>query len=200
MPLVLSGSTGIVEGNIADSAITSNKIASNTITASDIANGTIPASKLTTGKFIKQMKHVRMDSQMTTSSNGNITALSLTFDSPVTVGNQILVMASGVVVAGTESGNWGAGCDLFLDDSCLTSSQVSTGTGNYIYQGAIDNNSDGGWGTNFGLKGIGVATSTNPTIALKVNRQLDWSWIGLGYTGTGYGKASTNLVAIEFGV
>ena len=199
MPLVLSGSTGIVEGNIADSAITTNKIANGAVVAADIANGAVTAAKLAVGKYIKQMKHVRMDTQMTTSSNGNITALSLTFDSPVTVGNQILIMASGVVVAGDQGANWGAGCDLFLDDTCLTSSQVSSG-GNYIYQGAIDNNSDGGWGTNFGLKGIGVAASTNPTIALKVNRQLDWTWVGVGYTGTNYGKASTNLVAIEFGV
>lgn len=163
-----------------------------------IQNNAITASKLAVGKYIKQMKHVRMDSQMTTTTTGNVIALSLNFDNPVTVGNQILVMSSGVIVAGDAGTNWGAGCDLFLGETCLTSSQ-SVISGNYIYQGAIDNNSDGGWGTNFGLKAIGIASSTNPLVSLRVNRQNNWNWVGLGYTSDSYGKSSTNLVAIEFG-
>lgn len=46
MPLVLSGSTGIVEGNIANSAITTSKIASGAVVAEDIADGAITTSKL----------------------------------------------------------------------------------------------------------------------------------------------------------
>lgn len=38
MPLVLSGSTGIVEANIADSAITTNKIATGAVSAADLAS------------------------------------------------------------------------------------------------------------------------------------------------------------------
>ncbi len=59
MPLVLSGSTGIVEGNIASNAITSSKIASGAISASSIADGSLTPSKLSityapTGQIFEQ--------------------------------------------------------------------------------------------------------------------------------------------------
>jgi hypothetical protein len=46
MPLVLSGSTGIVEANIADSAITVNKIAADAITTDKISSGAVSAADL----------------------------------------------------------------------------------------------------------------------------------------------------------
>jgi len=192
MPITLGDTsiTGLGVGGLPDG----------TINAADLANGAVTPAKTSVGKLIKQMKSAQLNTDFLTSANGNITALSLTFDNAVTVGNQILVMASGSIVAGSAADNWGAGADLFIDSTCITSNQASTGSGNYIWQGAIDNNSDGGWGQGFGMKAIGTAGSTNPTISLRVNRQLDWSWVAVGYTGTTYGKCSTNLVAIEFGV
>ena len=44
MPLVLSGSTGIVEANIADNAITTNKIAGGAVGSSDLAAGAAKAN------------------------------------------------------------------------------------------------------------------------------------------------------------
>jgi hypothetical protein len=155
--------------------------------------------------IVRQMKHVTLNSQWTTTANGDQTALSLTFDNPVTVGNQILVMCSGAIVAGTASDNWGAGCDIWLDSQRLSSDyNTNTSPGGGRYLGATDNMShNGGWGMNFCLVGVGTASSTNPTAALKVNRlesNGNWTWVGVGYTGVYYGKTSTNLVAIEFGV
>ncbi len=49
MPLVLSGSTGIVEANIADNAITANKIVSDAITSAKIATGAVSATDLASG-------------------------------------------------------------------------------------------------------------------------------------------------------
>lgn len=211
MAITLNGSTGITEANIADSAITANKIASDAVTtakiatgavgAADIADGAVLASKLAIGKYVRQMKHVRLDSQWTTTSNGDVTALSLNFDNPVTSGNQILIMASGTIVAGTNYDNWGAGCDIWLNETRLSSAFNSTGDGG-VYMGATDNNSDGGWGMNFSLVGIGTAGSTNPTVSLRANRLPNnggWQWVGFGYTSQYYGKTATNLVAIEFG-
>lgn len=48
MPLVLSGSTGIVEANIADNAITTPKIAANAVVTNDIADAQITTAKLAT--------------------------------------------------------------------------------------------------------------------------------------------------------
>ena len=49
MALTLSGSTGIVEANIADSAITTNKIASDSVTTAKIATGAVGATDLASG-------------------------------------------------------------------------------------------------------------------------------------------------------
>ena len=46
MALTLNGSTGIVEGNIADNAITTSKIATGAVGAGDIGDGQISAVKL----------------------------------------------------------------------------------------------------------------------------------------------------------
>jgi len=154
--------------------------------------------------IVRQMKTAQLNAQWTTTSNGDQTALSLTFDNPVTVGNQIVVWSSGSIVAGTASSNWGAGCNLFLDSANLTSDgNTNTSPGGGKFLGAVDSMShDGGWGMNFGLVGVGVAANTNPVVALKVNRlesHGNWTWVGVGYTSTYYGKSSTNLVAMEFG-
>jgi len=155
--------------------------------------------------IVRQMKHVTLNEQWTTTDNGDQTALSLTFDNPVTVGNQILVICSGAIVAGTASSNWGAGCDIWLDSQRLSSDyNTNTSPSGGRYLGATDNMShDGGWGMNFCLVGVGTAANTNPVAALKVNRlenNGNWTWVGVGYTNQYYGKTSTNLVAIEFGV
>lgn len=165
-----------------------------------IPRGALLTSDNLTGSFVKQVKHVRLDTEWTTSATGWQTPLSLNFDAPVGVGNTIIIMASGVVVAGDAADNWGAGINLFIDDTNLTGPQ---GTGNGLYAGAVDNNSDGGWGDSFGMTAIGIAASTNPTVAIKARRDANgstWNWIGLGYTSTTYGKAATNLVAFEIGV
>jgi len=154
--------------------------------------------------IVRQMKHVTLNSQWTTTANGDQTALSLTFDNPVTVGNQILVMCSGAIVAGTAGDNWGAGADIWLDSQRLSSDyNTNTSPGGGRYLGTTDNNTSGAWGMNFCLVGVGTAASTNPVAALKVNRlesNGNWTWVGVGYTDTYYGKTATNLVAIEFGV
>jgi hypothetical protein len=49
MALTLSGSTGIVEANIADDAITANKIATGAVATNDIGDGQITAVKIATG-------------------------------------------------------------------------------------------------------------------------------------------------------
>ena len=49
MAITLNGSTGIVEANIADNAITSNKIVSDAITSAKIASGAVAASDLASG-------------------------------------------------------------------------------------------------------------------------------------------------------
>ena len=175
------------------------------ITSSNIAPNSITASSLVPGKFLKQMKYVRMDTQWTTSTDGDVTAISLTFDSPVAIGNQILVMCSGAIVAGTASNNWGCGGDLWIDSTRLTSAFNDTGTspqGKYL--GVVDlNGFTSGWGSPFNLTAIGNATTTNPLVSFKVNKLTSyggWSWVGLGYTDTYYGKNPTQLVAFEFGV
>ena len=154
--------------------------------------------------IVRQMKHVTLNSQFTTTSNGDQTALSLNFDDPVTVGNQILVMCSGAIVAGVNSDNWGAGADIWLDSQRLSSDyNTNTDPGGGRYLGTTDNNGHtSGWGMNFCLVGVGTAANTNPTVALKVNRlesNGNWTWVGVGYTSSYYGKTSTNLVAMEFG-
>jgi len=154
--------------------------------------------------IVRQMKHVTLNSQWTTTASGDQTAISLPFDNPVTVGNQILVMCSGAIVAGTAGDNWGAGADIWLDSQRLSSDyNTNTSPGGGRYLGTTDNNTSGAWGMNFCLVGVGTAASTNPVAALKVNRlesNGNWTWVGVGYTDTYYGKTATNLVAIEFGV
>ena len=155
--------------------------------------------------IVRQMKHVTLNNQWTTTGNGDQTALSLNFDNPVTVGNQILVMCSGAIVAGDSSANWGAGADIWLDSQRLSSDyNTNTSPGGGRILGTTDNNGyTSGWGMNFCLVGVGTAANTNPTAMLKVNRlenNGNWTWVGVGYTDTYYGKTATNLVAIEFGV
>lgn len=49
MAITLNGSTGIVEANIADNAITVNKIASDAVTTAKIATGAVSATDLASG-------------------------------------------------------------------------------------------------------------------------------------------------------
>jgi len=162
-----------------------------------IAANAIGADKLVVGKYIKQMKHVRRDSAFTSTSNDAI-AMSLTFDNAVTIGNQILIFASGAIVSGTASANWGSGGDLFLDSTRLTSNRWTNGD-TYGAFGAVDLNGDGTGGSNFGIMGIGTAGGTNPTVSFKTHLNSGWTWTGINYSFTTYGHTSSNLVAIEFG-
>lgn len=146
---------------------------------------------------VKQMKQIRRDSTFTSTSDDAV-AMSLTFDDPVTVGNQIMIFASGAIVSGANSSNWGSGGDIFLDSTRLTSNLWTNGAAYYAF-GAVDLNGGATGGMNFGIMGIGTAGGTNPTVAFKTHTNGGWTWTGINYSFTTYGHTSANLVAVEFG-
>lgn len=56
MPLTLNGTTGIVNGNLADSCITTNKIALSAVITEDINNNAVTAAKLGTNERLQLCK------------------------------------------------------------------------------------------------------------------------------------------------
>jgi hypothetical protein len=66
MPLVLSGSTGIVEGNIANNAITNSKIAS---MAASKLSGQVPDANAPSGSVIQVVQAVKTDTSSTSGTS-----------------------------------------------------------------------------------------------------------------------------------
>ena len=82
MALVLSGSTGIVEANIADNAITTNKIANGAVAAADLASSLDLSSKTLTmpsnARVLKGIHRFQLGGSITTTSATNISVGSFT--------------------------------------------------------------------------------------------------------------------------
>ena len=208
LPAARLPTTGVDASSLSTGTLASARLPSSGVNAASLTTGNldiariaanaIGADKLGVGKYIKQMKHVRRDSAFTSSTNDD-TAISLTFDSAVTTGNQILIFCSGLIVSGTAESNWGSGGDLFLDSTRLTTNRWTNGNVNYGAHGAVDVNTSSTGGSLFGIMGIGTAGGTNPTVAFKTSLNYGWTWTGINYSWASYGHASANLVAIEFG-
>lgn len=96
MPLVLSGSTGIVEGNIADSAVTSNKI--NSVAASKLT-GQVPDGNAPSGSIIQVVQTVVTAPITIGTSLVDVFSLSIT---PSFISSKILI---------EWDTNWGRGVD-----------------------------------------------------------------------------------------
>jgi hypothetical protein len=94
MAITLNGSTGIVEANIADSAITTNKIASGAVSSTDLAVG---AARANFGAgAVLQIVQSFLSSPVAISSrhtSGGATAMSASI-TPSLASNKILILAS----------------------------------------------------------------------------------------------------------
>ena len=192
-------STGtLAAARLPSSGVDAASLTTGNLDVARISANSIDAGKLATGKYVKQMVHFRRDSSVTASSD-NYVAMSGYFNSPVTIGNQILIMCSGLIVSGTAYSNWGSGGDVFLDNTRLTSNLWLNGSSYYAH-GAMDvNAATAGGGSPFGISAIGTAASTNPMISFRTHRNTGWTWTGLNYSFTSYGHTSSNITAIEFG-
>jgi len=123
MPLVLSGSTGIVEGNIADSAITTNKIANGAVVAADLAAG---AARANFGAgAVLQVVSTTTDAQSSTNSQATALSLSIT---PSNSTSKILLLVDAQFSMSTDT--YGM-TRLFRNSTEIaSSSQLSTGGSN----------------------------------------------------------------------
>lgn len=188
MAITLNGSTGIVEANIADNAITTNKIATGAVTAADIASNqnlqlnTLNASSVTLngvnktswGKAKKQKVQNSIDTvTLNVGSWTTVVSVNIT----VSAGSDVLVMFNGEsnAVAGA-AWQWAA---LFRDNT-----QIGTTT--------IEVNQEG-WNSNFHTHWWDENVSAGTyTYAFKV------------YNGSNYCQwgehSEPTIQAIEFGV
>lgn len=93
MPLVLSGSTGIVEANIADSAITTNKIANGAVVAADLASGAARAN-FGSGAVLQILSSVKTDTGAWSGATWiDVNGLSITI-TPSSASSKFLVFFS----------------------------------------------------------------------------------------------------------
>lgn len=126
MPLVLSGSTGIVEGNIADSAITTNKIANGAVVAADLAVGAARANFGPGAVLQVVQSYIRGAHTATTSSSYVTTGLSATI-TPSSTSSKILVTVNLTFSADTDT--YGV-FSLYRNGSELVGARSGTASGN----------------------------------------------------------------------
>lgn len=125
MPLVLSGSTGIVESNIANGAITTPKIADGAVVAADLAVGAARAN-LGPGTVLQVVQsYIRGAHTATTSSSYVTTGLSASI-TPSSASNKILVTVSLTFSADTDT--YGV-FNLYRNGSELVNARSSTAGG-----------------------------------------------------------------------
>jgi hypothetical protein len=93
MAITISGSTGIVEANIADSAITTAKIANGTIATGDLASGAITQSILPTGSVLQVVTGVSGASRTQTTSTSPVDYVTATI-TPRSATSKILVIGN----------------------------------------------------------------------------------------------------------
>ena len=75
MALTLNGSTGVVEANIADSAITTSKIAAGAVSTSDLASGAITSGIMPSGSVLQVVQGV--NTAWSTTSSQSLVATGL---------------------------------------------------------------------------------------------------------------------------
>jgi hypothetical protein len=156
MPLVLSGSTGIVEGNIANDAITTNKIASDAITTSKIASlaaskltGQVPDANAPSGSVIQVVQSYKTNIFTTTSVNYVEVPGLIANITPISTNSKILIQVNlnaGIV------GN-AAGVQLWRNNAAIALPDSVAGKNHRlwinIYNGGDDANSTPNWGMMF---------------------------------------------------
>lgn len=151
MPLVLSGSTGIVTANIADNAVTTAKILDSSISSSKIIDGVVSATDLATGAArtnfgagaVLQVKQVYTDSMISFTNTGSWANSGIYVDiTPSSTNSKILILLtvgsgqsansfnnafrvtrSGTVIGGNSNSLYGwIGEDTYLSANATTSS------------------------------------------------------------------------------
>jgi len=119
MPLVLSGSTGIVSGNIADAAVTTPKIADGAVVAADIANGAITAAKLATGvggkvlQIQQQTQWIGSEVQISVGGSYSWSTVSIT---PISNNSRIIVFGNPQFYTRSADGGSNGNTHIFVDD------------------------------------------------------------------------------------
>jgi hypothetical protein len=94
MALTLNGSTGVVEANIADNAITTAKIASANITNAKLASGAITRSTLPSGTVLQTVQAYKTDIFSTTSTSlVDVSGLSVTI-TPTSSNSKFMIMVN----------------------------------------------------------------------------------------------------------
>ena len=169
MPLVLNGSTGVVEANIADSAVTSNKIANGTIATGDLAAGAITFGILPSGSVLQVITGISAASRVQTTSSTPIDYVTATI-TPRFATSKILVIAN---LAGlgrsTSNNNSYAGVRIVRDSTAILVMESQA-----LYQS--DNTSN-----EISVAGTGgtVLDAPNTTSAITYRLQL-WNSAGTG--------------------
>jgi hypothetical protein len=119
MPIVLNGSTGIVEGNIADNAITANKIATGAVSASDIADNTISAAKLAIGvggkilQIQEQTQWIQNEVQFSVGSSYSWNTVTIT---PISNNSRIILFSNPQFYTRSTDGGSNGNTHIFADD------------------------------------------------------------------------------------
>jgi hypothetical protein len=148
MPLVLSGSTGIVEGNIADSAITNGKIAS---LAATKLTGQVPDANAPSGSVIQVIQGIGTTISVSSSTPTVVAQANITIQQ----GSKVFITACGDMNPDV-TGNWhyyqifrdssaigqryigqtsGASYNLPFSISCIETTGLNTGTYTYSLRG-----------------------------------------------------------------
>jgi hypothetical protein len=147
MPLVLSGSTGIVEGNIADSAITTNKIAASNITAAKLASGAaktnygaITTSDMPAGTVLQIVSAIKTDTQ-SSSSSGDVAINGLSVSiTPRSTSSKIFITYS--INYDSTRGNSGGGFRIYRNGSHWTSASGQAAGNRYTVTGDFGANTN----------------------------------------------------------
>jgi hypothetical protein len=119
MPLVLSGSTGITESNIADNAITANKIATGAVSANDIADNTISAAKLAIGvggkvlQIQQQTQWIQSEVQISVGGSYNWNTVSIT---PISNNSRIILFGNPQFYSRSGDGGSNGNTYVYADD------------------------------------------------------------------------------------
>ena len=163
MALVLNGSTGVIEANIADNAITTTKIASGAVGSTDIASGAIAsnlgftpanaANALTAlpAGSILQVKAVTVTtgaSGSTTDDSGVGVNLGLSLSITPKRSNSHFYITVDIGIAGCAGNSWGG--ILSRDGTRIGNGSTRNGYSGVWFRG-VDHAGNSGGDTNHGL-------------------------------------------------